>query len=223
MIISSGVERTISVRASSLAHLELCTAVKDVCRPLAVASRYFPFPTEVLIGLHHPAFGVITAANLVTAASLFTVLPPEPGGGAKQVIHARGTEWIINKQIKRPFCGSGSLRLLFPPIGSGCNSDACTLCCRQGDEMTQRDGQLVYSCACLYCERCTPACTCAVCQGCAMLTLEQVWMKNNKISVRHYIIISYLCNYIKKERKKRKESVNVRTRVYGICLHFLHR
>lgn len=73
---------------------------------LLVASRYFLSSTEVLIRLHHLALGVITAANPVSAASLFAGLSPEPGGGAVQVINARGMECIINKQTKRPFCGS---------------------------------------------------------------------------------------------------------------------
>lgn len=151
--------------------------------------------------LHHLALVVITAADLVTAASLFAGSSPEPGGGAVQVINARSEERIINKQTKRPFAASGSRRLLPSAICSGLILLLATLCCHQGDKMTQRDGQLVYLCTCLSCDWFTPVCTCAVCQGppcsphlwCPDVTLssEQAWMKNNNIFVQY----SYISNY----------------------------
>lgn len=132
---------------------ELCTPGFHCSKRCCHGSCYFPSSTEVLIRLHHLALGVITAANPVTAASLFAGLSPEPGGGAVHVINAHGSEWIINKQNQTPLLrltGAGGSCL--PPSAWGGISAAFPLCCRQGDEMTQRDGQLVYLCACLCCD-----------------------------------------------------------------------
>lgn len=126
-----------------------CQKMQDA---LVAAPHYFPSSPEALIRLHHLALVVITAADLVTAASLFAGSSPEPGGGAVQVINARSEERIINKQTKRPFAASGSRRLLPSAICSGLILLLATLCCHQGDEMTQRDGQLVYLCTCLSCD-----------------------------------------------------------------------